>query len=318
MPTPPPAAPPVIIDDLGHPLLPGAATWELFARAEGSVIRIELSTGRVTQTSVPELDAARPVSFLVGPRQAIIRPRNQTAGVLVPDGRSVRTLPAALDGSGPALPAANPEHLWIAHDTATSSSMTLFDFDGLPVGGSVAIPSHGSVSSDGAGYVLVKDTGGVYEARPDGLQRVTTGVVDASGPRKYLVVECDVKHDCATVVIQRGSGRRRTLPLTLDPSSTVGTISPDGAVAARITPGRHADPTLHLLNLNSGRDTPVPLLLDPALSQEGGIVWSPDSRWLFVVAQGRIVVIERRTGQITTLGTSLPTVHQIALRVGRP
>jgi hypothetical protein len=300
-------------------MLPGAATWELFARAENAVFRIELRRGRVTHTSVPDFDTAGPVSFLVGPRQVIIRPTAQAAGVLVPDGGPARALPWALNGSGPALPAANPERLWIAQeDTATSPSMTLVDFDGLPAGGSVAIPSNQSVASDRAGQLLVKDTGGVYEARPNGLQRVTTGVVDASGARRYLVVECDVRHDCATVVVERGSGRRRRLPLTLDPISTDAAISPDGAVAARITPGGYADPTLHLLDLDSGRDTPVPLLLDSAVGQEGGMVWSPDSRWLFVVAEGRIVVIECRSGQVKTLRTSLPTVHQIALRVGRP
>jgi hypothetical protein len=48
------------------------------------------------------------------------------------------------------------------------------------------------------------------------------------------------------------------------------------------------------------------------------MVWSPDSRWLFVAASGGLYAVNQRTGQIPnlshTLGPALPQLFQLSMR----
>jgi len=45
------------------------------------------------------------------------------------------------------------------------------------------------------------------------------------------------------------------------------------------------------------------------------MVWSPDSRWLFVVGGGgRLYAIDSSTARVTDLGIPLPPVDQLAVR----
>jgi sugar lactone lactonase YvrE len=45
------------------------------------------------------------------------------------------------------------------------------------------------------------------------------------------------------------------------------------------------------------------------------LAWSPDGKWLFVVAaHGKLLAIWAATGQVTGLGVTLPPLQQIAVR----
>jgi hypothetical protein len=67
------------------------------------------------------------------------------------------------------------------------------------------------------------------------------------------------------------------------PAGPPGVIAPDGSVAAviRIVAGRV---TLHLINLASGADRQVTVSLDEGSAGDQTLAWSPDSRWLFIIA----------------------------------
>jgi hypothetical protein len=95
---------------------------------------------------------------------------------------------------------------------------------------------------------------------------------------------------------------------------TPGVIAPDGSAAA-IVAASGDRVTLQLLNLVSGSDQQIPVSLDAESATDQMLAWSPDSRWLFVVtAQGKLAVVDARTGHVESLGVSLPSLSLIAVR----
>jgi hypothetical protein len=72
--------------------------------------------------------------------------------------------------------------------------------------------------------------------------------------------------------------------------------------------------TLSLITLSSGRRQPVDVDLNPR-QLDGAIVWSPDSRWLFAAtANGSLTAINADTARVSSLGTPLPPLSQLAIR----
>ncbi|MDP9116269.1 MAG: hypothetical protein M3O28_03205 [Actinomycetota bacterium] len=303
----------------GHRLLDAPADWELFGRGQDVMVRIQLALGRITRTVVPGLASTGGVSFVVGPDRVIIRPLDFVPGYLVVDGHPAKDLPATFAQGGPALPGPDREHLWVQSGSGRQV-MTLVDFGGRPTGLSLTFPSDlGPASSDSAGYLLYFGTGGIYQAQPDGLRRVTTGILLAAGPSRWLTVDCDYHYHCATNVTDRSSGAQRRLNTPVDTYAQGGVISPDGNTAAVLQNANSSAATpLYLLDLSSGaaRRTAVSI----SSNQDNGgygssFVWSPDSRWLFVDdADGRLQVLDSHTGHAVDLGVTLPPLSQLAFR----
>lgn len=317
------AAPhPVVVTEVGHRLWGVTADWELFGRGPGELVRIQPALGRITRTEVPELQSSGPVSFVVGADGVIIRPLDVVAGYAVPDGQPARELRGALSQHGPAFAGPDAGHVWVETDVGDNKTMVLVGIDGRPTHVSIRIPgdSTGFVASDGAGYLLVTSTGGVYDARPDGLRRVTVGVVLAVGPTRWLTMECDGQHRCATVVFDRVSGARRILAgagavAVAAANASPGVISPDGSTAAVLPVGPSGTATLHLVDLGSGADQPLAVSTDQGSFNDGILAWSPDSRRLFVAAAGgRLFAVDAHTGDVRDLGVALPPISQLAVR----
>jgi hypothetical protein len=321
--------PEVTVTDLGHRLLGITATWELFGRGPGALISVEPATGRVTSTRVPALDSSGPVSFLVGPHQAIIRPLDFVPGYLVPDGQPARGLRGLLDQGGPALPGPRPGQVWVVTTGVGHASLTLTGPSGgrlasvpLPPGGPVAL----SATADGSGGVLLTGPNGAFDATsfdagPGGLRRLSLLPL-AVGPGHWLAVTCPGHHQhCHTVEIDTGTGAQRVLPGPPLPHSPMtpwppGLIAPDGAAAAVLELGRDGQLGLHLVDLRSGGDR---LLSVPIIENADNdtVAWSPDSQWLFVVTDtGAVRAVSASTGQPDNLGVRLPFISQIAIRAG--
>jgi len=309
-----PTGSPVQLIKAGHRLLDVPADWELFARGPGLVLRIQLAQGRVTATSVPEVSTDVAVSFLVGADRAIVRPQDDSAGSMVRDGQPATELPRSLRPDGPLLPGPDQQHVWADQ----GGQLVLLTLDGRPTGAKIDVPMSGSVfGADGAGYLLLSGIGGTYEATPGAVHRVTSGLMVATGPTRWLTVECDDSLVCSTVVTDRASGAHHNLGEVVNlfqPSQ--GVISPDGRTAAlpQVDDGV-TDDALDLLDLASGVHRSVEVSANP-LDQSGpSFVWSPDSRWLFAVdGTGRVLVVNRATGKATPLDSRLPPVSQLAFR----
>jgi len=307
----------VSVVDAGHPLLDVPAGWELFGQGQGVVVRIELRNGRVTRTAAPEVGGTNRIFFVVGPDRAIVHPVGLVPGYVVRDGRPAVALPPALDQAFSVLPGPDPRHLWAETRAGTGSALSLLTLDGRPAGIQLPIPRDASVrASDRAGNVVMSGTGGVYDARPDGLHRITSGSLLAIGPTRWLTLECDETYRCASVVTDRGTGRRQTVATPLDAyAQNSGAISPDGRTAALLQPNGQGSLNLHLLDLSTGgvRVTGVTTSVD----RTGGsrtLAWSPDSRWLFATdGTGRLLALSR-TGQEVSLDVTVGPIDQIALR----
>lgn len=321
-PFPPPAwvTARVLVTRAGHPLLGVSAGWELFGLGPNEVVRIQFALGRITRTDYPGLQSDGPVSFVIGPGQAVIRPWDYVPGFVVPDGHPARRLPVALSRGGPVLPGPDPEHVWVEAGNNSRTAMALVGLDGRATGTSLPIGGQGGdlISSDGQGYLLITSTGGVYDVRPARTHRVTTGTILAVGPTRFLTTECDSSDHCSTVVIDRATGSRHVLPGRVgDANPVTGIISADGSTAAMFRTGIRGRSALSLVDLRSGASHPLAIPMTSGVFDAGRLAWSPDSKWLFVAsAHDRLVVVDAKTGQVTNLGVRLPPISELAVRLG--
>ncbi len=303
----------------GRPLLGATTGWELFARGDRVLVRIEPAAGRITRTAIPSLLSGGPVDLLVGEDQALIQPLDKVVGYLVPDGRPPRELPVRPGYDGPVLPGPAPDQMWVRPSDDHKPVMALARMDGARLPGFIPIPPENvsfDATADGAGYLLFPGIGGVYNARPSGLRRISTGSLVAVGPTGWLVVECDERHSCQTVQIGRVDGSRRVVNAVIEGRDQRGAISPDGATAAMLTSAPNGAIGLQLLDLATGRRQVLNVSVNQSYS--GAIAFSPDSDWLFAVtADGALSVIDRRTGNVGDLGVPLPPLSQLAVRPAR-
>ena len=314
----------VAVSEAGHRLL-GVRAWrQLLAYGADQVTRIQLARGRITRTAVPPLQSTGADTFVACPSQAIIRPQDFVPGYLVPDGHSARRLRGALAGGGPAVvPGPRPGQVWVQAGYQ-ASSLSLAWMDGRGTAVSMLLPPRGPwlAASDGRGYALAfnigsgGDAGEVYDVRPGGYRRID-GSVAAVGPTRWLTVRCH-RRRCSNVVIDPATGARRTLPgRPAQAGQSPGVIAPDG-VAAAVFRSAAGEVTLHLINLESGADQRVLVPVDQGYGTGQTLAWSPDSRWLFVVAaHARLAVVNASTGKVQGIGVGLPPVSQIVIRSGR-
>jgi hypothetical protein len=332
-----PPPPPVRVTAVGHRLLGVTAGWELFARGPDDLLQLQLARGRITQTYVPPLgDASPDVAFVIGAREVVIKSTDIVPAYLVPDGGQARVLAGLLAGGGPLVPGpAGAQAAWVNSGSLTSPALSLVTLTGHRSGPVIRFPPGGpqvpvTAVADGRGYVLVI-TGSftVYDAGPGWVRPVPSTVV-AVGSASWLVVSCDPQYrHCRNEVINTADGSRRILPGPAEAEPyysswpPTGVIAPDGSTAAVAESGHDGGLTVHLIELRTGTTKDLGLQLGvpgtgrplPADSNAQSMAWSPDSRWLFVVAAGgRLVVVNARTDRIESLGVTLPAVYQVAIR----
>jgi hypothetical protein len=305
---------------VGDHLLGVTARWQLITYGPAGLVRILPSSGVIFRTSVPILDSTGPFSFVAGPSQAVVRPLDGVTGYLIPYGHRARPLTGLLASGGMAVPGPRPGQAWMQADFQ-ARALSLTWLDGHRAGPSLPMP-HGTFEPfpDGQGYPLVTDVGQVsappalFDLRPGGRRRVT-GYLLAAGPRRWLTASCGHSR-CTGTVIDPASGARRALPGSVPRSELgqPGVISPDGATAA-LFGVRGNQITLHLISLATGAQRQVPVALGDAPADWQTLAWSPDSRWLFAVAEhGRLVAVRASTGRPQGLGAPLPPVTAIAIQ----
>jgi hypothetical protein len=319
--------PPVSVRTLGRPLLGVRAGWQLFARGPDSMIAIDLAAGRITTTRVPDLESNSPdVAFLVGAHQAIIRSFDEVPGFVIPDGDEPRPLSGVLARYEPGvlLPGPRPGQTWVLGGNEHSPSLLLIGADGRPTGTTARLPpgnaNPATAVPDGRGNALVLDTSNAaYDASATRSWRVRATVL-AVGPVDWLGFACRGLR-CWNVVIDAVTGAQHVLPRTgpvvpVFAWPSLGATSPDGRFAAVPSEGGMS-PVLRLVNLGTGASVPVRLPLAPSPENQD-MVWSPDSRWLFVATgDGKLVAVNAATGKVTGLGVPLPAVSQVAVRAAR-
>jgi hypothetical protein len=313
---------PVTITEVGHPLLGVRQPWELFGLGADSVVAIQLARGRVIRTALPPPEGSGPVSFIVGPRSAIVRPLDSVPGYLVPGSQPAQPLTGILARAGLLLPGPRPGQEW---DTASGgNSLVLVGANGRPTRTRITLPMQGwpseSAMPDGRGYVLVAShSGNQYDAGPHWLRSVTT-LMSAVGPTRWLGMTCD-SGSCQNIVFNPATGSQRTLPgaplplLTWPwPAAFPGSVAPDGLTAAVVVGGGNGRVALEQISLVSGAVRPIAVPVNENSSSQM-MAWSPNSQWLFVLAAtGKLLAVNIRTGKVQSLGIPLPRLSQLTIR----
>lgn len=323
-----------VVRNLGHPLLgvpSGSHDWELFVYGEGSVTRVEPGRGRVTMTKVPGLGQDAAVNFIVTSAGAFGIDQNGGDGFAVLDGAKATHPPTTLTAGGlnTVLPGPDPDHVWALSYGQVGERAVLLDSHLRRTGTVRSFPANQSPvrtvngQSDGAGTLVATTPGGTYTVGRDGLRRITSGKVVGAGPTAWLVVECNDTNRCRHVVIDRRTGSRRQiqtdLPLEGAPFEPYGAISPNGTTMASTSYLGPRGPTVLLTNLLTGqRRTVGHLYTNNAAGTVSGMAWSPDSRWLFFVADtGEVTAVDPSTGRSTVLHLGVDRPREVAVRTVR-
>jgi hypothetical protein len=313
---------PAVTTDLHRRLLGVTSSWELFARGDDLVVRIQPALGRVTQTHLPSLASDGPVGFLALRDRVLIRPLDVVPGYQVRDGGAAVELTGPLRAGGAVFPGPDLDHVWLAVGTPGSAELVLLRADDPRAERFLPLPPDASpfaMTSDGAGSVLLDGVGGVYLVRSDGLRRITTGTLLAAGPTGWLTLECDPRYRCSIILRDRSGPARTVTGDTFGTGSLGGyalggVISPDGTAAAIFEPTQGPAPVLDLLQLRTVGRRRVEVDVGDGPDQ-GTLAWSPDSRWLFVLdAAGRLHVVDPVTGTGSELLPGLPRLVQLSVR----
>jgi hypothetical protein len=314
--------PPVRVLQVGHPLLGVTAGWELFGLNQSDIVAIQPARGRIIATALPPPEGGGPVSFIVGPRAAIIRPLDNVPGYLVPDGHQARPLTGALAAGNLLLPGPQPTQEWLVG--GNTSTLSLVSADGRPTSVHITLRAPQwavqSAMSDGRGGILVSSkTGTQYDATPSSLRPVGA-ILAAVGPKSWLGISCRPSAGCRNIVIDPATGARRFLPgpalqlLTAPWPYEPGAVAPNGSAAAVVVSSGIDRVALELINLSSGATTRIPVRVNQDSSSQT-LVWSPDSQWLFAIAgNGKLFAVSARSHRVQNLGVPLPDFSQLAIR----
>jgi hypothetical protein len=300
--------------------LPGAGASGLFARTDDSLYRIELRSGLVTRTDgagigTPSMGGrGGPVSMIAGPRQVLITETDSGAGVMVRDGHPAEPLPRGLQLPAQIFPGP-PGYLWVYSTERSPARINLVDTTGRHQRATLDLDGAWP-QTDGRGNLLLSDVGGVYEASPNRLRRLTSGSVTAVGPGHYLLVDCDPSRRCSTYLYDRSTRRQRRIGPADTSDLTTGTLSPDGRHAALIQWRGSGRPSLLVRDLADGTERVVPGVMDQQGTSDvaSTLLWTPDSRWLITLLEGHVTFFDTTTGRLRTSGSALPTIAQLALR----
>ena len=304
-----------------RPLAGTTPGWELCALSTDLLLRIHPATGLVVRSPVPRVGAGQ-VSLVPLRDGVLLRPVGPGPGYLVPDGGGSVVLSPELAGEGSVLPGPDQDHVWTVRQQGVAE-MALVDVRTRRTRVGVPVPKFSTTGpmTDGAGGLLFEGVGGLYRVSPTGKLRISNAIILAVGAGTLLTLELDSRGSWQTV-LRPQDGNRRVVPVPIGPQLPHGVLSPDaGTVALFVV----HDPTgpmhisrigLALVGLRSGllRSLDVDLT---GVAGEGSLVWSPDGRWVFCVdTTNRLVAVDVSSGAVSLLDPRLPSVSQLAIRMG--
>lgn len=283
--------------------------WDLLVAGGGTFTRIEMATGRTTQTALtPASDGMNQSMIIDLGDRALVQPLYGGSGQVVADDGSVAGAAGRFPATGLVMPALGTDRLWVSRAIDGTNRLDLLTLQGDVVdGASVDLPLDiypDAATSDGGLALLVQGTDGSYRVESGRFRRITTGLLLARSAQGWLVQECDVDHQCALYFIDRDSGRRRSLGPALD-GPIAGSIAPDGRRAVAFLSNR-AGMSAVCIDLSTGARTEVASDSDIAIYSSftamGNAAWSPDSRWVVVTtAQSRVIAVEAATGKVSPI-----------------
>ncbi|SDS76667.1 hypothetical protein SAMN04488543_2341 [Friedmanniella luteola] len=292
------------------PLAAGVPAGRLYARGRDVLYAIDAATGTVVRTRGVELGSTGPVSLVATRRGVLLRPFDTVPGLRVDDGRAPVPLAGALASADEVLPGPDGR-LWALDVDGPESRARLVDDRGRPAGPRTR--TSGSFLGDGAGGLLLQDVGGVWQVHPGPVRRLTTGAVTAAGPTTLLLHECDARHRCADVLVDRGSGRREPVGSERRGDPPSGTTAPGGAHAALTVSGTDGATRTVVRRLPDGEVVQTLTAPTDRFGLPGSAVWM-SSRWLAVTAGARLSLYDTVRDVAVVPDVDLDAVDQLAWR----
>lgn len=316
--------PPVTVTDVGHPILGVHASWQLLGFDGRAVLAVQFARGRIVRTTIPRLEGDGIVSLVAGRGEALVRPIDNVPGYVVPDGGPARPLTGVLANGGTLLPGPTPAEQWLDENTGSIVLVGRGKAERAQLAERALLSPHSqTITSDGGGGLLLVDASGiVYDVSSGLLRSVGPDLILAVGPRNWLGLNCGVDPGpCREVVISAATGAERVLPgpaVSANPwpwQAVPGIVSPDGTTAAVAIPGQSQNQAwLELVSMRSGAARRVAVPVPPSSTSQS-LAWSPDSRWLFVVAaRGTLAVVDGRTGEPQHINLGVSGLRQIVIR----
>ena len=277
----------------------GLPAGTLYTRSNNTLYAIDVRTGAAVvtpiRTATPDAVSMVPTSNGVA-----IRPWDDSAGLLVRDGRPPVNLPGQLKTATELLPGP-PGRLWAltrADDDPYDATATLVNSRGRRDG--PRLNTTGSYTSDGTGGLLLTDVGGVWQAYPQPVRRVTGGSITSVGVHHYQLLECDYQHRCTDSLLDRRDNRRTPLS-SRGRSYSNSLVSPAGTHLATLDGfGNNTNPQTTITRLADNKVLQqLPEPPNPTTSQLGSIAWQ-SQRWLTVITNGRLALYDTTNDRVVT------------------
>lgn len=322
-PTPASPAPSPSTERASTVQLPGAGRDVVFAQSDAGIYRLDLASGGVVRTITPELTQFS--SFVAWSGGVVSKTIDNDTGVVVRDGQQAQPLPTGLRPNGRLYPAAR-DHLWLVPEDATAGNRTAIkvDLDGRRVGtATIRLADEiGLPGPDQDGQLLLTNTGGVYQAGPAGVRRLSTGQLLAIGTHHLLVWDCDSRARCDVYRTDRATGRRTLLPVDrkavvelyyqgdLNSASYYqGVLSPDGTHAVIAGPPHDDNERpVAVLDLTTGRYDLLPGSTTD-VNPNAQTTWTANSRWLLALTDHQLRAYDTTTDTVRTLPIDEPLHH---------
>jgi hypothetical protein len=314
--------PPLVVADLGRPLLPTASGMQLVGlTAQGDLLDVDLDTGQRLTTDIPGGAPGALATIVAGANWTFIQRWDVNVSFVVPRGQPPADVSPPPELAGGVYRGPEPDTVWVPEYEETIGAiqgLNLFRLDGEPLGRSIDVQGQYPVQSDLRGGVMVQAGGGVYAVAEAGARRVADGELVGVGVNHFLVRSCDEAMACGLFVVDREGGERRQVPvIRVDGlaqfSGWTGTdsasIAPDGSAA--ILFGLDGDGSnAAILGTDTGTYRTLARMTGGGIS----IAWSDDSRYVAFVNARRFQVYDRVTGDTIDLADDVPFVSNFASR----
>jgi hypothetical protein len=210
--------------------------------------------------------------------------------------------------------------MWSYVSTSTEDSIPLAKLvghdlrDGHQVA-EIALPETAQLAGvDDQGQPVVLNYGsGTYILDPATVtfKRITTNLLIAVQGEVRIEYVCDEQLLCGAVLL-RGNQAPKPLPDIVFSGGQISSMSPNGEIALRVTYGNGGSPGVEAIDLGTGARQKIDMSADTFPLT---FSWSPDSKWLFGIANGSVKAWKVGTPDTLTLSLDGDPLRATAIGV---
>lgn len=293
--------------------IPTASGIELIGLTQaGDIVQIDVDSRAAVTTEGLPLSSDAPSTIFVDAQGATISSYDDVSSVRFDAAAGTVSTTPALEPSGPLFQGSDRTTVWqrAVSPPPDGLAFELVDSSGVLLGATIATDAadiNDVLGPDGAGGIIVElDLGGVFVLdESDTPELLTTGELLAVNAQVAYVRECDGTLRCGVFVLDRVSGDRQ--PIDLSVFDRVGDIDSRG-----VPPGQNISPDGQVVFVRDSDRPNSTMMIDTVedlwtsvgvVDLASPIVWTPDSGYAVWLSDGQVTVYERSTRSIRTVNT---------------